>query len=304
MFISTGLLQKTLWFLLALLLLSLALLLWKLNTTVSVQEPSISHQQPVQKPVPDSMVRPQQPAIVIQASKPVLDSAHKTHGIAVIIDDIAYSMSDVRSLLALPYPLALSVLPNAPHARQAATLIHLSNKTLMLHMPMEPESRQLQQHMDAMFLHRGQTASEIQKVLHAALRKVPFAEGLNNHMGSLLTQKPMPMQQVMLFCRQQKMFFVDSRTIAASIAADAAKKADVAWAVRRVFLDHEQDEAAIIQQWERAKALWRKGQSVVVIAHPHKQTMHVLQTQILHDAQLIVGIKRLLHGGDAHAYRE
>ncbi|MFP3527761.1 divergent polysaccharide deacetylase family protein, partial [Pantoea sp. SIMBA_072] len=69
------------------------------------------------------------------------------------------------------------------------------------------------------------------------LAKVPFAAGINNHMGSRMTAQRDAMIWLMGELQQRHLFFVDSRTSAATVAAAEAQRIGLAHVSRDVFLD-------------------------------------------------------------------
>ncbi|MDX8413235.1 MAG: divergent polysaccharide deacetylase family protein [Mariprofundales bacterium] len=213
------------------------------------------------------------------AAEVVKKKVKRRHGkIALIIDDIGYDLHVEQSLLSLPFPLAISVLPESPHAKRAAELAHASRRVVMLHLPMEPSNPKLRSHLDRAFLRLGMSAADLQQKMRVALLQVPFVEGVNNHMGSLLTANRNAMRAVMEGCRSRHLFFVDSRTGAKSVAAEEAKSAGLRWASRRVFLDHIDDNAAIARAWHHAVLIADHRGSCVVIGHPRKKTVAFLAT--------------------------
>lgn len=224
--------------------------------------------------------------------------ARHIHGIAVILDDAGYDLDAVKRVVSLPYPVAVSVMPDTPYAKQAAELTHDSGRTVMLHMPMEPESPYYQSRMDAEFLRVGMNRSQVQHLLLEALQQVPFVAGINNHMGSLLTTMPRPMHWVMSICRQKHLFFVDSRTSKDSVAAIEAKQARLSWGERRVFLD-DGDMHDMKLAWQAALRKMKQEGVCIVIAHPHADTLTFLEHQISkHDQKLIVPLRTVLHKGN------
>ncbi len=226
---------------------------------------------PVQGP-PARLVPPPIP-------KPKRQRTHARRGIiALIIDDIGYDLRTERALLQLPFPLAISVLPQAPHAEKAAQLAHRASRIVMLHLPMEPSNPDLRRHLDESFLRSGMSASQLRNHFSHALQRVPLAQGVNNHMGSLLTTDRSAMRVIMDLCHQHQLFFVDSRTGADSVAASEAKRARLRWAERQVFLDHRDDRAAIAKAWHHAELIADRYGSCVVIAHPRRRTLAFLKS--------------------------
>jgi len=216
------------------------------------------------------------------------------HGrLALVLDDVGYDIDALQRLLRLAVPLAVSVLPDAPQATKAATLAKQAHHIVMLHLPMQPEDPSLQ--MDDYFLHTGMSKAEMQGVFLHDLAQVPYAEGVNNHMGSKLTKMRQPMQQVMQMIRDKGLFFVDSRTSAESVAAQVAEEMGIPWTSRQIFIDHEMKIASMKKAWNRARSCVRKGYECVVIAHPRPMTVAFLENYLTKtDATHIVSIKQLL----------
>ena len=92
------------------------------------------------------------------------------------------------------------------------------------------------------------------------LETVPHAAGVNNHEGSRATADLPLMQALMPALRDRNLFFIDSRTTAATVAYDAAERAGVPAASRKVFLDDTPTKEAILAQLatRRARRLPRR----------------------------------------------
>jgi len=205
---------------------------------------------------------------------------HQSHTVtsgprlAIILDDVAADPAAVDAIFALHYPLTLSVLPNHPRSAQIAQEAHRRGYQVMLHLPMEslaneaPESQELR---------LGMPSAEISSVLNAMLSTVPFAAGVNNHQGSLATSDFRLMGDLMPALHSHNLFFIDSRTTAATVAYDAAQSSGVPCAFRNVpFLDDIQEIGAIRRQLEiAAKDAREKGQAIA-IGHPHPETLRAL----------------------------
>jgi len=115
------------------------------------------------------------------------------------------------------------------------------------------------------------------RVLSDDLDAVPYVQGLNNHMGSLLTTLEPQMQWVMALARQRGLFFIDSRTTADSIAMEVAQQQGIPSIQRDVFLDHEQTTEFVHQQFMRTIAIARRYGSAVAIGHPYPVTVDYLR---------------------------
>ncbi|MCF7821742.1 MAG: divergent polysaccharide deacetylase family protein [Mariprofundaceae bacterium] len=221
-------------------------------------------------------------------------------GIALIIDDVGYDLNALKRVLALPFRVAVSILPDAPHAEEAARMAYKAGSIVMLHLPMEPSNPKYRARMDGSFLKAGMDENQIHDHFVQALDRVPHVTGMNNHMGSLLTTLEEPMRWVMEICKDRGLFFIDSKTAHNSVAANIAAEMGVAWASRRIFLDHTVDDEDLRLAWKSAlKCAKRKG-SCIVIAHPHVETLNFLEQRVSEDERTFIQpLTTLLHSGGA-----
>ncbi|NIY49751.1 divergent polysaccharide deacetylase family protein [Cedecea colo] len=197
--------------------------------------------------------------------------------LAIVIDDFGYRPHQENQVLALPSDISVAVLPNAPHAHEMATKAHNSGHEVLIHLPMAPLSKQP---LEKDTLRPEMSSSEIERIIREAVNKVPYAVGLNNHMGSAMTSSLFGMQKVMQALDQYNFYFLDSMTIGNSQSMRAAAGTKVKVIKRKVFLDDTQNEADIRFQFNRAVALARRNGSAIAIGHPHPATVRVLQQMI------------------------
>ncbi|MEC9386947.1 MAG: divergent polysaccharide deacetylase family protein, partial [Pseudomonadota bacterium] len=120
----------------------------------------------------------------------------------------------------------------------------------------------------------------ITTTLRRALQSIPFVSGVNNHMGSLLTQQLEPMDWVMKELDRYPVYFVDSRTIANSIAGSVADAYNIPSLTRDVFLDHEQTEEFVDKQFKLLIQTAREKGTAIGIGHPHKVTVDYLEKHL------------------------
>lgn len=232
---------------------------------------------------------------------PGAPSPHATTRIAIIIDDLGYSRKHGEQILDLPAPLTCSVIPEAPHAHQLGFDAYRHGKEVMIHLPMSTlDGRRL----DPGGITRTMSAAQIGSVLDTAMRILPEARGLNNHMGSALTAEAQPMQRLMLELRQRHLFFVDSRTNAATVAERTAQREGVSTGARDIFLDDKRDAASINDQFNKLLREARHHGHAIAIGHPYPQTIRYLRQvlPLLKDAGVeVVPVSTLLSQPDAPA---
>ncbi|MBV1887509.1 MAG: divergent polysaccharide deacetylase family protein, partial [Parvibaculaceae bacterium] len=101
--------------------------------------------------------------------------------------------------------------------------------------------------------------------------------GINNHMGSSLTENPGLMVRVMVHLRKKGYLFLDSLTSPKSVGARAAIATGVPYIERDVFLDNDRTIAAILAQLEKTERIAKKRGYAVAIGHPYAETMKALQ---------------------------
>jgi polysaccharide deacetylase 2 family uncharacterized protein YibQ len=88
------------------------------------------------------------------------------------------------------------------------------------------------------------------------------------------------MEALMPALRDRGLFFIDSRTTAATVAYDAAERAGVAAASRKVFLDDTPERDAIRAQLQTAAGDALRDGSAIAIGHPHPATIAVLAEDV------------------------
>ena len=118
---------------------------------------------------------------------------------------------------------------------------------------------------------------EIQERLKIMLEKFENVPGINNHMGSKLTEDEKRMEAVMQVLKKEGLFFLDSKTSPKSRAKEAAVNQNVAYAHRHVFLDNNNNKKYILNQLAQTERLARKNGYAIAIGHPKSQTFAALR---------------------------
>jgi polysaccharide deacetylase 2 family uncharacterized protein YibQ len=184
--------------------------------------------------------------------------------IAVVIDDVGYSLEQLEPFLDFHGPITLSVLPNLPYSRESARRITEAGKELLLHLPMEALNGN---DPGPGAIRTSQSEQEIRRLLESSFSQVPQAVGMNNHMGSRATADERVMNVVMDYLSTNRCFFLDSRTTPASVGAATAAAHAVPFLERNVFLDNEPRAEAIRQALENGVEVARKQGYAIMIGH-------------------------------------
>lgn len=194
--------------------------------------------------------------------------------LAIIIDDLGYNLRLGQRTTDLPGAFTIAVLPFTPHGRELAELAHKRGKEIMLHAPM---SNHHNYPLGRGGLVSGMERAEFLRILRQNLGDIPHIKGVNNHMGSLLTEQAEPMRWLMQELQSHRLYFVDSRTSALTQALIEAERINLPSRKRDVFLDDKRDSQHIRQQLDLALKKARQQGSAVAIGHPYPETLAVLK---------------------------
>ena len=207
-------------------------------------------------------------------------SGQPTPRIAIIIDDLGYHFEAGLRALNLPGPVSYAVLPKTPNGTSLALTAHAKGKEVLLHLPLESVDRENLQEPGAITLDMSRDA--FHEAFGVALASVPYAIGVSNHRGSLLTRHPGHMAWLMEeIAAHDGMFFVDSFTTHESVALQIASESGVAATRRHIFLDNDRSPAALRKAFDRLTELARQKGVAVAIGHPYPETLEFLERELL-----------------------
>lgn len=205
---------------------------------------------------------------------PVLPASARG-SLAILLDDAGQQMQLVPAAAALPPEIAVAILPFLPESSATAVALHRAGHEIWLHLPMEAEAYPEENPGPGAIL-SSMSEVDVRRRVHSALNNIPFVVGVNNHMGSRATADLRLMTWVMQEIGARHLFFIDSRTTAATVAETAARAQGVPCNRRRVFLDNDHSRLAISAQLEDAVYEARKHGEAIAIGHFKKTTIAVL----------------------------
>jgi len=199
--------------------------------------------------------------------------------VLLILDDMGNKRTDLRALT-LPPEVTFSILPGTPYSQHLADEASEQQRDIMLHLPMQAEQDVA---LGPMAITLDMASPVVEQTLRSAFASVPHVVGVNNHMGSRYTRDHNAMERFMRLLRPYKVFFIDSRTTAYSVAAQSAEQQAIPVATRHLFLDHFPNRASIQHQWGVLKRLSQTQPLTIVIAHPHQVTLTFLLEKMAED---------------------
>ncbi len=194
--------------------------------------------------------------------------------IAIIIDDLGYQKDIAELILNLDFPVTISILPFLPHTRTVAQMAREKGLTVLLHLPMEPQDPNVNPGQGAIF--STMTEEEIRKKMLSNFQELPEVDGINNHMGSKVTENTIVMEIVLSEVKERGLFFVDSMTSPNSVGYTLSRQMGIKTAYRSVFLDNDQNIDYIRNQFNVLKELAHKHGTAIAIGHPYCNTVDVL----------------------------
>jgi polysaccharide deacetylase 2 family uncharacterized protein YibQ len=197
---------------------------------------------------------------------------------SIIIDDLGNNLEYGNMAIELPGPITLAFLPHTVFASALANKAHHSGKEIMLHLPLQPV-RHYSDTPGTIKLHM--THSEFIRQLQSDIASIPHIKGINNHMGSLLTQHPGHMDWLMAALAEQgDLYFIDSRTTTKSVATLFAHKHNVPNLKRDIFLDPDFNPETIRREFSRFILKASQTGYAIAIAHPYPGTIQFIKEHI------------------------
>ena len=204
--------------------------------------------------------------------------------IALIIDDIGVAFCHARPFLELGIPMTFAILPRLPKTHKLALEIHNQGHEIMLHQPMEPFQSDIDPGPGALYV--GDGINRIAETMEENISDVPFAAGVNNHMGSRFTACQREMSEVLEVVKSKHLFFVDSLTTNRSKGYKTAKRLEITTARRDIFLDNRLEASAILCQLHKLKRIALKYGRAIGIGHPFPETARALKCFLSHNHSL------------------
>lgn len=194
--------------------------------------------------------------------------------LVIVIDDIGYRNKDDDHIYAMPKEIAVAIIPAAPYAKQRNELAKQQGRDILIHMPMQPLTKQ---RIEEGGLHIGMSEEQVKQRVKTANAIVSYAIGMNNHMGSAATIDSALMTHLMKSLKENHLLFLDSRTNGRSVAGKIAKQFGIPALERHIFLDDSDELADVQRQFQSAVRYAQKNGVAIVIGHPRKNTIAVLQ---------------------------
>jgi polysaccharide deacetylase 2 family uncharacterized protein YibQ len=235
------------------------------KTAVSVS--TQSQGQPASTSTAVSATNDVQPARNIPAAMPQSPPERPVENLGTLvfmIDDAGNNLWELEPFLRLPGPLTIAVLPGLPHSAEAARRIRAAGKEVFLHQPMEAIGAQ---DPGPGAIYSGMSADEIRSILRRNIAEIGPVAGINNHQGSKITMDREAVETILIFCAENGLLFLDSRTTAETTVPIMANRLGIKIGERDVFLDNEQDKESMLRYIMGGLSRAQRNGSAVMIGH-------------------------------------
>jgi polysaccharide deacetylase 2 family uncharacterized protein YibQ len=201
--------------------------------------------------------------------------------LSLVIDDLGYSWSRGKAALNLTGNHTYAIIPGTAYGKKLAALADENGKEIILHLPLQASNFRSASESNTL----TESMSEAQITFNTAtmLSEFPNIKGINNHMGSHLTEISRFMRPIMesIKAYRSQLYFLDSRTSSRSVAYIEALNSGLDSVNRDIFLDTEHTNLESIKfQFELWLKKARDTGSAVAIGHPHPSTMAFLAEKL------------------------
>ncbi|MFC1568915.1 divergent polysaccharide deacetylase family protein [bacterium] len=207
------------------------------------------------------------------------DYKRRAGQLAILIDDFGdRSDAFTQSFFDLDADITISVIPGLSHSKAIANTALTQGCEVVLHLPMEPIEGKYPNYGYTLITEMSQ--EQVGSVFQKAVKNMPGASGVNNHMGSKVTSDRRIMGYLMDAIKSENLYFLDSRTTTTTVAYDIALSAGLRCAKRDVFLDTDQNKDAIKRSLIELAQKAEKHGSAIGIGHCYRNTLEVLREEI------------------------
>jgi polysaccharide deacetylase 2 family uncharacterized protein YibQ len=186
--------------------------------------------------------------------------------LAIVIDDFGNGMRGTEEMLDLPVPITAAVMPFLSTTEHDARAAHDKGHEVIVHLPMEPKKGK-KSWLGPEAITTDLSDQEIRKRVEAAVESVPYAVGMNHHMGSKATEDERVMRIVLEICREKGLYYLDSKTTEDSVVPKLASELSVPYLENNLFFDHVYSEQYINKQASRLMKQLDGEDQLIAIGH-------------------------------------
>lgn len=216
------------------------------------------------------------------------DVSAKEAKLVFVIDDAGHNLTQLEPFLQLPFPVTVAVLPALEYSVQAAEKTRRAGKEVLLHQPMQAKDLKINPGPAA--ITPKMSADEIASLVKKNVASLGGVKGINNHEGSLITENAVQLGAVFDVCKEQNLFFLDSRTTSQTVARKVASSRSMRIWERSVFLDNSSEKEDIVAAVRLGMDIATKNGIAIMIGHAWSDNLAAILLE-LYPEMLLQGYK-------------
>ncbi|MCM3768775.1 divergent polysaccharide deacetylase family protein [Neobacillus niacini] len=194
------------------------------------------------------------------------ESQPKNLQASIIIDDFGGGIGGVRDFLEGEIPITAAVMPFTENSIKHAEWAHKNGLEVMVHLPMEPKKGK-RSWLGPKPITVALSPEEVRERVLEAIETVPYAVGLNNHMGSRAVESEKVVRAIVEVAKEKNFYIIDSGTSSKSKFPEIAKELGVPLLKRDVFLDDISSSAHVRKQMRRLAKITEYTGKGIAIGH-------------------------------------
>src|SRR4051812_32743936 len=186
--------------------------------------------------------------------------------LAIVIDDFGNDMKGTEEMLNLPISITAAIMPFLSTTARDAKLAHQKGHEVIVHLPMEPKKGK-KSWLGPGAITTDLSDKEIRSRVEKAIKAVPFAVGMNHHMGSKATEDERIMRIVLEVCKENGLYYLDSKTTGNSVIGKVADELSVPYLENNMFFDHIYSQEHINKQAITLMNQLNETEQLIAIGH-------------------------------------
>jgi polysaccharide deacetylase 2 family uncharacterized protein YibQ len=198
--------------------------------------------------------------------------------IVFVIDDVGWSRKYNDILFSIKSPITIAILPHLKYSTYFAQTAPQNGIETILHCPMEAKAGNEDLGPGAIFSKMNE--QQILQTLDSNLATVPNVIGINNHMGSLVSENERVLSVVLAELKRRHLFFLDSMTSDHSVGHRLAKQIGLPELKRNVFLDNKNEVESVRERVNETMRVADSQGLAIAIGHYRPITIQVLSEMI------------------------
>ncbi|WP_041580457.1 divergent polysaccharide deacetylase family protein [Bacillus sp. 1NLA3E] len=185
---------------------------------------------------------------------------------SIIIDDFGGGVGGVKDFLEGGIQITAAVMPFTEKSKEHAKWAHKNGIEVMVHLPMQPKKGK-RSWLGPKPITIDLTKAQVKQRVNEAIESVPYARGLNNHMGSLAIEDEEIVRAIVEVAKEHRLYIVDSGTSPKTKFPEIAKELGVPVLKSDVFLDDISSSSYVAKQMNRLAKISEKSGRGIAIGH-------------------------------------